>query len=99
MSPPVPKVMSKTAATSSRSRTAWALPPQGSRHVCAAKVAVLSAQEHSPNLVPVMLYGGWSGLPGADAQDNILWFREHGGIIYHHNLTFMPDLLVSCLQH
>ena len=42
-----------------------------------------------------MLYGGWGGPPDDAAQDNILWFREHGGIVYHHNLTFMPDLQVS----
>ena len=63
----------------------------------AAKVAVLSAKEHSPNLIPVLLYGGSSGEASAAAHENILWYREQGGIVYHHNLTFMPDLKVSKL--
>lgn len=69
---------------------------------CAAKVAVLSAQEHSPNLMPVMLYGGWSGPPDDAARKNIVWFREQGEIVYSHNLTSMPDLQVgqeAQLQH
>lgn len=61
----------------------------------AAKVAVLSAKEHSPNLIPVLLYGGSSGEASAAAHDNILWYREQGGIVYHHNLTFMSDLQAS----
>ncbi len=60
--------------------------------VPAAKVAVLSAKEHSPNLIPVLLYGGSSGVPSLTGEANILWFREQGGIVYHHNLTFMSDL-------
>lgn len=63
----------------------------------AAKVAVLSAKEHSPNLIPVLLYGGSSGEASAAAHENILWYREQGGIVYHHNLTFMPDLKASKL--
>lgn len=80
--------------------------PAGFRHSCldaykgvvpfaAAKVAVLSAKEHSPNLIPVLLYGGSSGEASAAAHENILWFREQGGIVYHHNLTFMSNLQVS----
>ena len=64
-------------------------------HLLAAKVAVLSAKEHSPNLIPILLYGGSSGEASAAAQENILWFREQGGIVYHHNLTFMSNLQVS----
>ena len=60
--------------------------------VPAAKVAVLSAKEHSPNLIPVLLYGGSTGVPSLTGQANIHWFREQGGIVYHHNLTFMSDL-------
>ena len=41
-----------------------------------------------------MLYGGWSGPPDDAAHKNIVWFRQQGGIVYHHNLTFMPDLQV-----
>lgn len=57
-----------------------------------AKVAMLSAKEHSPNLIPVLLYGDSSGEASAAAHQNIVWYREHGGIVYHHNLTFMSDL-------
>lgn len=57
-----------------------------------AKVAVLSAKEHSPNLIPVLLYGGSSGRPSPAADANLQWYREQGGIVYHHNLTFMSDL-------
>ncbi|KAL0017739.1 hypothetical protein WJX77_009495 [Trebouxia sp. C0004] len=57
-----------------------------------AKVAVLSAKEHSPNLIPVLLYGGSSGVPSLTGEANIHWYREQGGIVYHHNLTFMSDL-------
>ena len=56
---------------------------------------MLSAKEHSPNLIPVLLYGGSSGEPSAAAHKNILWYREQGGIVYHHNLTFMSELQVS----
>ena len=62
--------------------------------VPAAKVAVLSAKEHSPNLIPVLLYGGSSGVPSLTGEANIHWYREQGGIVYHHNLTFMSDLQV-----
>lgn len=63
----------------------------------AAKVAMLSAKEHSPNLIPVLLYGDSSGGASAAASKNILWYREQGGIVYHHNLTFMSDLQASKL--
>lgn len=63
--------------------------------VSAAKVAVLSAKEHSPNLIPVLIYGGSSGEPSAAAHENILWYRQQGGIVYHHNLTFMSELQAS----
>lgn len=66
-------------------------------HLLAAKVAVLSAKEQSPNLIPVLLYGGSSGEASAAAHENILWFRDQGGIVYHHNLTFMSNLQVSKL--
>ena len=56
---------------------------------------MLSAKEHSPNLIPVLLYGGASGDASAAAHENILWYREQGGIVYHHNLTFMADLEVN----
>jgi len=62
--------------------------------VPAAKVAVLSAKEHSPNLIPVLLYGGSSGVPSLTGEANIHWYREQGCIVYHHNLTFMSDLQV-----
>lgn len=58
---------------------------------------MLSAKEHSPNLIPVLLYGDSSGEASAAAHQNIVWYREHGGIVYHHNLTFMSDLQASKL--
>ncbi len=57
--------------------------------VSAAKVAVLSAKEHSPNLIPVLLYGGSSGVPSPTGEANIHWYREQGGIVYHQ-----PDVHV-----
>ena len=60
----------------------------------AAKVAVLSAKERSPNLIPVLLYGGSSGDPSPAAEANLQWYREAGGIVYPHNLTFMSELQV-----
>lgn len=63
--------------------------------VAAAKVALLSARESSPNLVPVLLFGGTQDAASPEALDNVAWFKEHGGIVYHHNLTFGPDLQVG----
>ena len=61
----------------------------------AAKIAVLSAHDNSPNLIPVVIFGGAHGSVSSEAQENLEWFREHGGLIYHHNLTFGDDLQVS----
>ena len=41
------------------------------------------------------MYGGVQDAASPEALDNIVWFREHGGIVYHHNLTFGPDLQVG----
>lgn len=57
-----------------------------------AKVALLSAREHSQNLVPVLIFGGTHDAASPEARENIIWFREHGGIVYHHNLTFGSNL-------
>lgn len=65
------------------------------QYLAAAKVALLSARESSPNLVPVLLFGGTQDAASPKALDNIVWFKEHGGIVYHHNLTFGPDLQVG----
>ncbi len=66
---------------------------------CAAKVALLSARENSPNLIPVLIFGGAQESASPEALDNLVWFREHGGIVYHHNLTFGADLQVSRTTH
>ena len=54
----------------------------------------MSAKEKSPNLIPVLLYGGSSGLPSPAAEANLQWYREAGGIVYPHNLTFISELQV-----
>ncbi|KAL3162680.1 hypothetical protein ABBQ38_008725 [Trebouxia sp. C0009 RCD-2024] len=77
-----PKIFWFMATTTSSSLGYWRL----------AKIALLSAKESSPNLVPVLIYGGVQDAASPEALDNIVWFREHGGIVYHHNLTFGPDL-------
>ena len=64
-------------------------------HVSAAKIAVLSAQDNSPNLIPVLIFGGAHGSVSSEAQENLEWFRDHGGLIFHHNLTFGDGLQVS----
>lgn len=61
----------------------------------AAKVAVLSAKEHSPNLIPVLLFGSAGSSASPEAEANMHWFHANGGIVYHHNLTFMHDLQVK----
>lgn len=63
-------------------------------HCVAAKVALLSSRDNSPNLVPVIIVGGAQGSASSEFLDNLAWFREHGGIVYHHNLTFGSDLQV-----
>lgn len=67
----------------------------------AARVAVLSAKEHSPNLLPVLLLSssGSSSSPALEAH--LQWLQDNGVIVYRHNLTFMHDLQVSmdmCLR-
>lgn len=61
----------------------------------AAKVALLSARKRSPNLVPVLIFGGTQNAASPEALDHIKWFKKHGGTLYHHNLTFGPDLQVG----
>jgi len=73
----------------------------------AVKVALLSARDKSPNLIPVILLGEAHGSANAATQSNIDWFREHGGIVYRHNLTFRADIQVwpsalltcMCIHH
>ncbi len=74
---------------------------RGARHVrcVAAKVALLSSRDNSPNLVPVIIVGGAQGSASDEFLDNLAWFREHGGIVYHHNLTFGADLQVCLGTH
>eukprot|EP00891_Asterochloris_glomerata_P008328 jgi/Astpho2/8328/Aster-x0354 len=58
-----------------------------------AQAAVLSAQENSPNLVPVLIFADQQ--PESDANtyhDMLNWFREHGCLVYHHRLTFLKDI-------
>ena len=68
-------------------------------HCVAAKVALLSSKEHSPNLVPVIIVGGAQGSASIEFLENLAWFRDHGGIVYHHNLTFGADLQVCLGTH
>lgn len=67
----------------------------GFKRLTAAKVALLSATKHSPNLVPVLIYGGRQDSVSREALENILWFEKHGGIVHQHNLTFGLDLQVG----
>lgn len=71
----------------------------------AVKVAVLSARDHSPNLIPVILVGEVHGSADPAALGSIDWLQEHGGIVYRHNLSFRADIqvwssgLLHCIQH
>lgn len=73
-----------------------AVAPTGCRRY--AQAAVLSAQENSPNLVPILIFADQQ--PESDANtyhDMLNWFREHGCLVYHHRLTFLKDIQVSVL--
>ena len=62
---------------------------------CAAvKVAVLSAKQSSPNLVPVLLFANSTTPDPPELQSNLQWFKRRG-IVYHHSLTFASDMQVS----
>ena len=41
------------------------------------------------------MFGGTQDAASPEALDNIVWFKQHGGIVYHHNLTFGSDLQVG----
>ncbi|KAL0046177.1 hypothetical protein WJX82_004961 [Trebouxia sp. C0006] len=56
------------------------------------KVALLSAMDKSPNLVPVLLLGEGHGPADFETVDNILWFQQHGGFVCRHNLSFGADM-------
>ena len=60
----------------------------------AVKVALLSAMDKSPNLVPVLLLGEGHGPADFETVDNILWFQQHGGFVCRHNLSFGADMQV-----
>lgn len=57
-------------------------------------MALLSAKEHSPNLLPVLLVGNYGGSASSETEASLRWFHEYGGIVYHHNLSFIYDLQV-----
>lgn len=50
-----------------------------------AMAAVLSAQQHAPSLVPVLIHGGEPDPRDAFAA----WFRQHGTVV-HHSLSLLP---------
>lgn len=60
----------------------------------AVKIALLSAKEHSPNLLPILLVGNYGGIASPSSEADLLWFQRNGGIVYHHNLSFINDLQV-----
>lgn len=46
------------------------------------QVSVLSAREHAPSLVPVLIYSG--------EQDVLTkWFEQQGGYVVFHTLSFL----------
>ena len=48
------------------------------------QVALLSARQHAPSLVPVLVY---SGQPDGVTR----WFEEQGGHVVYHTLSFLPQ--------
>ena len=49
------------------------------------KVALLSAKENAPSLIPVLIYSGAAGASTA-------WFERQGGTVIFHDLPFFDDL-------
>ena len=49
------------------------------------KAAVLSAKEHAPSLVPVLIF---QGAPNSVTA----WFERHGGTVLFHSLSFLDAL-------
>ena len=49
------------------------------------KVALLSAKENAPSLIPVLIYSGAAGVATA-------WFERQGGTVLFHDLPFFDDL-------
>ena len=50
----------------------------------AVQVAILSAQKHAPNLLPVLLY------PGTRPNRLTEWFASHGGLVFQHKSVLLP---------
>ena len=51
-----------------------------------AQAALLSAREHAPSLVPVLIHGGEPDPGDAFAA----WFRRQGGTVVYHSLSLLP---------
>ena len=60
------------------------LAPHCIHAACAVQVAVMSAREHSPNLLPVLLY------PGKRETWLTEWLAAHGGLAFHHRSVLLP---------
>lgn len=58
------------------------------------KVAILSAQENAPRLVPVIVFTGGT----AGNSDLTVWIEEHGGFVLNHKLSFYKELRLLSLD-
>lgn len=54
------------------------------------QAALLSAREHAPSLVPLLIYSG-AGSGGQGGDNVTAWFEANGGHVVHHTLSFLPD--------
>ena len=58
-------------------------------YVDALKVAILSAREHAPSLVPVVVLTGPKSSEGVALRK---WLNQYGSLIIHHDLSFHHDM-------
>ena len=56
------------------------------------RVALLSAREKAPSLVPYLIYSG-------PANTMTAWFEQHGGTVIFHDLSFFADLREDMKSH
>ena len=60
----------------------------------AVQVAVLSAQKHAPDLLPVLLY------PSTRPSRLTEWFEAQGGLVFRHRSVLLPRWKVrAALSH
>ena len=60
-----------------------------SEYVEALKVAILSAREHAPSLLPIVVITGPVSSEGAALSN---WLHRHNSLTVHHDLSFRHDM-------